>query len=228
MPISKRRQEYSIAQGFSPAAVSRQKTRTLAEIPWLSLLPPEQRARLETPYEDPDADQWDALVAADRSLDADFARPSNLSRIVKPLAAAGVVAVMLLAFDAPRVAEQHVGSGGSSATASGSVMASVAAPPRTVSEENRVALTSRSTVEVAGSEASRRKNGKPRGGGSGAPASPSTPAPPAAGEPENPPLASATLPVVGDVEVPAPRVELPGVELPQLPQLPPLLPPSQQ
>lgn len=62
--------------------MSRQNTRTLAEIPWLSLLPPEQRARLETPYEDPDADRWDALVAADRSLDADFARPSNLSRIV--------------------------------------------------------------------------------------------------------------------------------------------------
>jgi hypothetical protein len=47
--------------------VSRQNTRTLAEIPWLSLLPPEQRARLETPYEDPDADQRDALVAAGRS-----------------------------------------------------------------------------------------------------------------------------------------------------------------
>jgi hypothetical protein len=62
--------------------VSTQNTRTLAEIPWLSLLPPEQRARLETPYEDPDADRWDALVAADRSLDADFARQSNLSRIV--------------------------------------------------------------------------------------------------------------------------------------------------
>ena len=50
----------------------RQKARTLAEIQWLSLLPPEQPARLETPYEDPDADQWDALVAAHRSLDADF------------------------------------------------------------------------------------------------------------------------------------------------------------
>ena len=72
------------------AAVSTQNTRTLAEIPWLSLLPPEQRARLEAPYEDPDGDQWDALVAADRSLEADFLRPSNVSRIVKPLAAAAV------------------------------------------------------------------------------------------------------------------------------------------
>jgi len=146
---------------------------------------------------------------------------------------------MLLAVDAPRVAERQVGSGGSMATDSGSITASAAAAPRTVPEENRVALTSRSTVEVVGTEASRRKNGKPRGGGRGAPASPSTPAPPAAGAPETPPLASATLPVVGDVEVPAPKVELPGVELPQLPQLPPLqlpqlpqlpplLPPSQQ
>jgi hypothetical protein len=233
MPIYGRRQESSITQRFTPAAVSGQRTRTLAEIPWLGLLPPEQRARLEAPYEDPDADQWDALVAADRSREADFARPSNVSRIVKPLAAAGVLAVMLLAVDAPRDAE-HVGRGGSSATASGSITASTAAAPRKVPEENRVALTSRSTVEVTGTEASGRTNGKPRGG-TEAPASPSTPALRAAGEPETPPLASATLPVVGEVEVPAPKVELPGVELPQLPplqlpqlpQLPPLLPPSQ-
>ena len=70
--------------------MSRQKTRTLAEIPWLSLLPPEQRARLEPSYEDPDADQWDALVAADRSLEPTSPGPSNVSRIIEPLAAAGV------------------------------------------------------------------------------------------------------------------------------------------
>ena len=219
--------------------MSRQKTRTLAEIPWLSLLPPEQRAGLEPSFEDPGAEQWDALVAADRSLE-DFARPGGMARVVKPLAAAGVIAVMLLAVDAPSVAEQRGGGGGSSATASGTVEASAAALTSTVPEENRVALASASPVEVAGAEASGSKGRKPRADGGGAPATPSTPAPPpAATEPEPPPLVSTTLPVVGDVEVPAPKVQLPGVELPQLPQLPPvqlpqlpqlppLLPPSQQ
>jgi hypothetical protein len=212
------------------------KTRTLAEIPWLSLLPPEQRAGVEEAYDDPDAAEWDALVAADRALEDDFAGPSSLSRVLKPLGAASALAVLLLAFDAPSVAEQRAGGGGSSASASGTVTAPASVTATTVPEENRAVLAARSPIEVAGTTASGTKKRKPRAPGGGAPAAPSTP-PPAVDEP--PPLASATLPVVGEVKVPAPRVELPGVELPQLPQLPPvqlpqlpqlppLLPPSGQ
>ena len=215
-----------------------EKTRTLAEIPWLSLLPPEQRVGLESAHDDPEAEEWDALVAGDRALEGEFAGPSSLSRVLKPLVAAGAIAALLLAVDAPSVPEQRTGGGGSSASASGTVTASAAVAAPSVPEENRVVLATRSPVEVAGTTASRGKNRKPRAPRGGAPAAPSTP-PPAAGEPEPPPLASATLPVVGDVRVPAPKVELPGVELPQLPQLPhlqlpqlpqlpPLLPPSQQ
>jgi hypothetical protein len=211
------------------------KTRTLAEIPWLSLLPPEQRAGVEEAHDDPDGAEWDVLVAADRALEDDFAGPSSFSRVLKPLVAAGALAAMLLAFDAPSVAEQRTGGGGSNASASGTVTATPVGAA-TVPEENRAVLAARSSVAVAGTTNSGTKNRKPRAPRGGAPGAPSTP-PPAADEPA--PLASATLPVVGEVKVPAPRVEVTGVELPQLPQLPPLqlpqlpqlpplLPPSQQ
>jgi len=214
--------------------VSREKTRTLAEIPWLSLLPAEQRAGLEPAYDDPEAEEWASLVAADRALEDDFARSTGFSRIVRPLAAVGVIAVLLLALGAPGVAEQRTGGGGSSVSASGTVVAA-SAGERTVPEENRVLLASVSQAEVAGATATGPKTRKPRAPRGGSPAAPSDP-PPAATEPVPDPLVSTTLPVVGDVKVPAPKVELPGVELPQLPQLPPLqlpqlpplLPPSQQ
>ena len=147
--------------------------------------------------------------------------------------------MLLLALGAPGVAEQRTGGGGSSASASGTVVAA-SAGARTVPEENRVVLASLSQaeVEVAGATASGPKTRKPRASRGGSPAAPSDP-PPAATEPLPDPLVSTTLPVVGEVKVPAPKVELPGVELPQLPQLPPLqlpqlpqlpplLPPSQQ
>ena len=219
--------------------MSREKTRTLAEIPWLSLLPAEQRAGLEPHYDDSEAEEWASLVAADRALEDDFARSTGFSRVVRPLAAVGVIAVLLLALGAPGVAEQRTGGGGSSASASGTVVAA-SAGARTVPEENRVVLASLSQaeVEVAGATASGPETRKPRASRGGSPAAPSDP-PPAATEPVPDPLVSTTLPVVGEVKVPAPKVELPGVELPQLPQLPPLqlprlpqlpplLPPSQQ
>jgi hypothetical protein len=68
-----------------------------------------------------------------------------------------------------------------------------------------------------------------RGGNSAGPGSKSR----GSENPDAPPLASATPPVVGDVTVPRPEPELPPVELPpvelprvQLPQLPQLLPPG--
>ena len=212
--------------------MSREKTRTLAEIPWLSLLPPEQRTGLERPSDDPEAEQWAALVAADRVLESDFTRPSSRSRAIKPLVAAGAIAAILLALDAPSVAEHRTGGGGSYATASGTVTASPVGAAGTVPEENRAALASRSSVEPVGTTASRTKSPKPGAPKSGAPADPSEP-PPGAAEPEPPPLVSTEVPVVGDVTVPAPKIELPGVELPQLqlpqvPQIPPLLPPGRQ
>ena len=216
--------------------MSREKTRTLAEIPWLSLLPAEQRAGLEPAYDDPEAEEWASLVAADRALEDDFARSTGFSRIVRPLAAVGVIAVLLLALGAPGVAEQRTGGGGSSASAYGTVVAA-SAGERTVPEENRVVLASLSQAEgeVAGATASGPKTRTPRAPRNGSPAAPSDP-PPAATEPVPDPLVSTTLPVVGEVKVPAPKVQLPGIELPQLPQLPPLqlpqlpplLPPSQQ
>jgi hypothetical protein len=212
--------------------VSNEKTRTLAEIPWLSLLPPEQRAGLEPSCDDPGVAQWDALAAAERTLEEELARPGSLARIVKPLAAAGVIAVMLLAVDAPSVTEQRPGGGGSSATASGTVTASIPVTSQSVAEENRITLVSRAQAEVAGDTAGGTEGRKPKPSrGGGAPATPSSP-PPATDDPAaSPPLASATLPIIGEVEVPAPKVEVPGVELPQLPplqlpqlpQLPPLL-----
>ena len=214
--------------------MSREKTRTLAEIPWLSLLPAEQRAGLEPQYDDSEAEEWASLVAADRALEDDFARSTGFSRVVRPLAAAGVIAVVLLALGAPGVAEQRTGGGGSSASASGTV-AAASVGARTVPEENRVVLASLSQADVASAPGPGSKTRKPRASRGGSPAAPSDP-PPAATEPVPDPLVSTTLPVVGEVKVPAPKVELPGVELPQLPQLPPLqlpqlpplLPPSQQ
>jgi hypothetical protein len=213
--------------------MAHQMTRTPAELPWLSLLPPEQRADLELSYDDPDVAEWDALFAADRALETDFARSDARWRMAKPFAAAGLIAVMLLAVDTTSVAEQSGGTGGSSATASGTVTASPAVvAAQTAPEENRTALVSRPVVEVAGTTAAQptRRKLRPKPAGD-----PST-TPPPTGEPAPPPLAPATLPVVGDVEVPAPKLEVPGVELPQLPhlqlpelpELPPLLPPSGQ
>lgn len=230
--------------------MSRDETRNLVEHHWLSLLPPEQRPGLDVPRDDPEAEQWDALVAADLSLDDGLTASGRGSRVVGALAAAGLAAAMLLALNGPVRADRS-GSGGSSASASGSVTAA----GTDVAEQNRVVLATSILRGEAGTRDTAPGRSSKGGRGDRSPAKPSTPPSPDPGPggpgsespgTQPPPLASATLPVVGDVTVPQPNlglpplppvqvppvqvppVQLPPVQLPQLPQLPPLLPPSQR
>jgi hypothetical protein len=223
--------------------VSRDETRNLVENHWLSLLPPEQRPGLVAPCDDPEAEQWNALVAADLSLDDGLTGSGRGSRVIGALAAAGLAAALLLALNGPGRSDPSAGNG-SSASASGSVTAG----GTDVAEQNRVVLATTILRGEAGTPDRAPGRSSKDGRGNGAPTKPSTPPSPdpgGTGGPgsENPgtqppPLASTTLPVVGDVTVPQPNlglpplppVQVPPVQLPpvQLPELPPLLPPGQQ
>ena len=220
--------------------MSRDETRNLVENHWLSLLPPEQRPGLDVPRDDPEAERWNALVAADLSLDDGLTGSGRGSRVIGALAAAGLAAALLLALNGPGRTDRS-GSGGSSASASGSVTAA----GTDVAEQNRVVLSTSILRGEAGTSGTAPGRSSKGGRGDGSPAKPSKPPSPDPGPggpgsespgTQPPPLASATLPVVGDVTVPQPNVgvpplppvQLPPVQLPQLPQLPPLLPPGQQ
>jgi hypothetical protein len=232
--------------------------RTLEEVPWLSLLPPEERVALERAEADPEAEEWDALVAGDRALEDEPSRPSRSPRVLVPLAAGGLLAAVLLAINAPGVAERGRVTGGSNATASGEV----AAAASEVRERNRVTLASGTsrTAADAGSPAGAGKPGaaggnpskpkKPRaggggggggGGGSQTPPPGSTPPPGQISVPaiQLPPVQVPPIqvpPIIPGVQLPPvqlppvslPPIQVPPVQIPQLPQLPPLLPPRQQ
>ena len=218
--------------------MSTDRMRTLEEVPWLSLLPRDERAALERVETDPEAEEWAALVAADRALENELSRPSRSSRVLVPLAVGGLVAAILLALEPSGVADRGRAGGGSDATASGEVAAAVSEVP----ERNRVVLAS--SASPAAAMAPPANAGEPRAGG----ATPSGPRkPPAAGGggSQTPPPAS-TPPPGGQISVPGievpsvqvPPVQVPGVQLPpvqlppvslppvQLPPVPPLLPPG--
>ncbi len=223
---------------FPPSAVSRDETRNLVENHWLSLLPPEQRPGLHAPRDDPEAERWNALVAADLSLDDGLTGSGRGSRVIGALAAAGLAAALLLALNGPGRTDRS-GSRGSSASASGSVTAA----GTDVAEQNRVVLSASILRGEAGTSGTVPGRSSKGGRGEGSPAKPSKPPSPDPGpggpgseSPGTQPPPLATLPVVGDVTVPQPNlgvpprppVQLPAVQLPQLPQLPPLLPPGPQ
>jgi hypothetical protein len=223
-------------------AVSTDKMRSLAEVPWLTLLPREERAALERVDPEPDAEEWAALVASDRTFEAAPSRPDRSSRALAPVALAGLVAAIVLVVDGSQVGESARGAGGSSPTVSGAVAAAASEVP----ERNRAALAP--AVRTGDAEpvaTTTRSKRKPRAGGS--PARP--PKPPAddggSESPPRPPPPEGEIPVprveVPPVEPPPvepppvepPPVQLPPVQLPQLPpvqlpQLPPLLPSSGQ
>ena len=67
---------------FHDSAVSRDETRNLVEHHWLSLLPPEQRPGLDVSRDDSEAEQWNALVAADLSLDDGLTGSGRGSRVI--------------------------------------------------------------------------------------------------------------------------------------------------
>lgn len=206
------------------------KTRNLSEIPWLSLLPPDERDDLEEAELDAEAGEWTALVASDRnSWDDDVVPRSRAFRMVKSAGAGAALAGIFLALNAPGVTERGNGGRGAAPSTSRTVIVAVAEGP----ERNRAELASLAFAASEPSAAEPAIATKPRAGGKpsqpGAPAGPPPPSPPTG---ESPPLVSAKLPVVGDVTVPAPRVEVPELTipelppLPQLPQLPqPVLPP---
>jgi hypothetical protein len=253
MPMKEARQKPLQNTSFRRAAMSTD-TRAFEGVPWISLLPGEERAALERVEADPEMEEWAALVAADRALEDDFSRPSRSSRLLVPLAVGGLLAAILLALDSSGTADRGLGTGGgSSATGSGEVAAVSAVP-----ERNRVALASSVSPAVSGAAAPTNPR-KPRGGG-GSPTKPQKPpaggggggggsqTPPPASTP--PPGGQITVPgiQVPSVQVPpitVPPVQVPGVQLPpvqlppvslppvqlppvQLPQLPPLLPPRGQ
>jgi hypothetical protein len=222
--------------------VSRDETRNLVENHWLSLLPPEQRPGLVAPRDDPEAEQWNALVAADLSLGDGLTASGRGSRVIGALAAAGLAAALLLALNGPGRADRS-GTSGSSASASGSVTVG----GTDVAELNRVVLAASILRGEAGTPDTAPGRSSKGGRGDGSPTKPPSPDPgPGGPGSENPgtqppPLASTTLPVVGNVTVPQPNlglpplppvqvppVQLPPVQLPQVPPLPPLLPPGQQ
>lgn len=235
---------------FQEHAVSVDRMRTYEEAPWLSLLPRDERAALEVVKADPEAEEWDALVAADRALEHDVTRPSRSTRVLVPLAAGGLVAAILLVLD-PSAGADRSPAGASDPTASSEVAAVYEVP-----ERNRAVLASRPATGVAGATSSGKRSAvsgrrpeskKPspaagRGGGGGGGGGGSQPPPPGSTPPpggqisipsvqlppvEVPPVAVPSVPGVQLPPVQVPPVALPPVQLPpvQVPQLPPLLPP---
>jgi hypothetical protein len=106
------------------------RMRTYEEAPWISLLTSDERAALEVLEADPEAEEWDALVAADRGLEDDLMRPSRSSRLLVPLAVGGLLAAVLLALGPSGATGPARGAGASSATDSGEVAAVTEVPER--------------------------------------------------------------------------------------------------
>ena len=231
--------------------MSTDSMRTFEEAPWISLLPNDERAALERVEADPEGEEWAALVAADRTLEDDFSRPSRSSRLLVPLAVGGLLAAILLALDpsgavdraAPRVGRARPARARSQLSPrcpSGTGSCSPRAPLRPQRARRRLQrgqAERRRRNPVQASEASRRwrrwwrdpdaaaRLDNASGGQVSVPGIqvPSVQVPPIT----VPPI---QVPGVQLPPVQTPPISLPPVQLPplQLPQLPPLLPPPGQ
>ena len=197
-----------------------------------------QRPASDLPRDDPEAERWHALVAADLSLDDGLIGSGRGSacRCARCRRARGCAAA------GPQRARSHRPEWEPRVERLGIRKCHRRGNRRRRAEPGRALHEHPPGVAGVSGTAPGRSSKAGRGralprtvhaafAGSG-PEAPARRAP----APSSPPLASATLPVVDDVTVPQPNVgvpplppvQLPPVQLPQLPQLPPSFLPGQQ